>query len=315
MPLKALITGAGGFSGYHLQRELQDTWQVIALDRVPSAANAPNYLVCDVTDSERLTHIIRSSLPDAIFHLAGVTAAYTQTPETFYHVNFLGTLNLLEAVRQNSPAAKVLIVTSSAMYGRLPPGETVFTEESPLRPVNAYGVSKAMQHHLGYQYAVQYGLQVIRVCPFNLIGPRLPRGLVASDFAYQIAAIEAGWQEPVIEVGDLRAGRDMLDVRDAVRAYHLLLEHGQAGETYNVAAGEAIVIGDLLSILLEKSNVKVTIKVREGARNPSLIPAQIGDSSKLKAATGWQPRISIEQSLHDTLNFWRESVQQQLSNL
>src|SRR5207249_637186 len=123
-------------------------------------------------------------------------------------INMMGTFNLLEAVRQMTPSAEVILVTSSAMYGYAQSADGVLYETSPLAPVNPYGVSKAAQHLLGYQYATQHNLRVIRVCPFNLVGPGLPKGLVASDFAYQLASIKAGLQEPMIEVGDLSTRRD-----------------------------------------------------------------------------------------------------------
>lgn len=262
----------------------------------------PAYFTCDVSEAESVGQVVRAIAPDAVFHLAAVTPVTALSADQYYRVNVLETLNLLEATRQFAPAASFLLATSSAMYGRTVTPDGVIHEATPLLPVNAYGVSKAAQHLMGYQYADQYKLRVIRVCPFNLVGHGLPRGLVASDFAFQLAAIEAGGQEPIISVGHLSAGRDFLDVRDAVRAYRLLIEVGKPGDHYKLASGRAVRISDLLDILIEQSGLIVEVRERSGAAavaNP--IPIQIGSNTRLCAAIDWSPEIPIEQSLSEVL--------------
>jgi RHS repeat-associated protein len=201
----------------------------------------------------------------------------------------------------------VIVVTSSAMYGHASLHGAALAEDSRLLPVSSYGVSKAAQHLLGYQYAVQYGLRVVRACPFNLLGPGLPRGLVAADFAYQLAAIEAGWQGPVIAVGSLHTSRDFLDVRDACVAYRLLALHGEPGESYHVSSGRAVSIRDLLDMLIARSGLPVTVEQRRETPDRSGIESQVGDNAKLREI-GWEPVISLEQSLGDTLAYWRGQV-------
>jgi GDP-4-dehydro-6-deoxy-D-mannose reductase len=305
MQPRALITGAQGFVGRHLRRELQGRWDVTGLDR--RGGGDAGDLVCDVTDGSALSRVIEEISPAVIFHLAAATPVSTGAALDMYRVNTLGTFNLLEAARQFAPEAVVIVVTSSAMYGHASLHGAVLAEDSRLLPVSAYGVSKAAQHLLGYQYAVQYDLRVVRACPFNLLGPGLPRGLVAADFAYQLAAIEAGRQAPVIVVGSLHTSRDFLDVRDACVAYRLLALHGKPGESYHVSSGRAVSIQDLLDMLIDQSGLSVTVEQRAETPERSGIESQVGDNTKLREI-GWEPVISLEQSLADTLAYWRGQV-------
>lgn len=279
-----------------------------------------NDLLCDVTDADRLVEIIREIAPDVVIHLAGLTMASGESsPGDYYRVNVIGTLNLLEAVRQHTPGARVILATSSAMYGVPTSPDGIINEDHPLCPINPYGVSKAAQHLMGYQYYAQHGLDIIRVCPFNLIGPGQPAELAAPTFARQIIAIERGQQEPVLLTGDLSASRDFLDVRDAARAFMALIEHGKFGEAYNLASGQRVVVRNMLDRMIalatltpgaspsgrgELKPLHITVKARDPeARSP--IPDQIGANHKLVAATGWQPRFPLEQSLRDLLAEWR----------
>jgi GDP-4-dehydro-6-deoxy-D-mannose reductase len=300
---RALITGARGFVGQHLQHEIENHWETYRLDR-GFPYSGEREIPCDVADAEALTEAVRQVAPQTIFHLAALTPISSTDVRDIYRINVLGTVNLLEAVRQFAPLATVLIVTSSAMYGRISFDLAAISEDSPLCPVSAYGVSKAAQHLLGFQYTSQYGLKVVRVCPFNLTGPGLPRGLVASDFAYQLAAIQAGNQPPELVVGDLSAGRDFIDVRDVAFALHLAVLKGIPGEAYNVASGHTVTIREVLSILVAKSRLEVTVIEQPERSTSSNIPMQLCNNAKLVKATGWQPRISLQQSLADTLEYW-----------
>jgi GDP-4-dehydro-6-deoxy-D-mannose reductase len=304
---RALVTGAAGFLGQQLTHHLSKAgWLVIGIGR-HTRPDAPWVTVCDINDSASLTTLIKNFAPDVIFHAAALTPA--SAPQAlasdFYQVNLNGSLNVLEAARQHVPTARVILVTSSAMYGRVVSADGMVYEDSPLYPVNAYGVSKAAQHLLGYQYAVQHHLDVMRICPFNLIGPGLPLGLVASDFASQIAAIERGEQEAVITVGNLNAQRDFLDVRDATQGLLAAAERGRAGESYNLSSGMAITIRTVLDVLVDQSTVAIQVQQRPDAA-PNPVPIQIGANTKLIAETGWNPTITPVQSLVDVLTFWRE---------
>ena len=193
-------------------------------------------------------------------------------------------------------------------YGRVAPGDLPIREAQPLRPDSPYGVSKVTQDMLGLQYFLSRGLPVIRVRPFNHIGPRQTRRFVAPAFASQIAAIEVGKQPPVMKVGNLSASRDFTDVRDVVRAYVLALEHGEPGEVYNIGSGASHSIRSLLDRLLSLSTVNISIETDTTRLRPADVPDVVCDASRLRAATGWQPRVTFDQSLSDLLDYERTQV-------
>jgi GDP-4-dehydro-6-deoxy-D-mannose reductase len=308
---RALITGVNGFVGQYLWHELvHHGWQVYGLGLSNFEAEGVFYLPCDITDPESIKQVVRTVMPDVVFHLASITPLQRPKVDQYYRVNVVGTVNLLEAVHQFVPSAKVILVTSSAMYGCASSPDGVIDESEPLLPVNAYGVSKAAQHMLGYQYATQYGLRIVRVCPFNIVGEGIPRGLVAADFGFQLAAIELGHQQPIIEVGDIGAVRDFLDVHDVVRAYRLLIEVGEPGANYNLASGRPTRVQDILTILIKLSGLSVQVQERSGAVAANPIPIQIGTNARLRAVIDWQPEIPLERSLQNVLNFCRKSFRE-----
>jgi len=300
---KALVTGAAGFLGGHLLKRLESMgWQVTGTARQAK----DGLLACDINDAERLAEIVSQATSEVIFHVASLTPATAPkaTAQDFLQVNVSGTLNLLDAARKFVPNARIILVTSSAMYGVAETADGVIREESALRPANPYGVSKATQHLIGYQYHVQHKLDVVRVCPFNLMGYGLPIGLVASDFAKQIVAIERGLQEAIIHVGDLSAKRDFLDVQDAVNALVGLVSDGKAGESYNLASAEAIAISDLLNDMIAMSDKPIEVQVRPNVIK-NTVPIQIGAHDKLTTVTGWNAQVPLKQSLADVLAYWR----------
>ena len=213
---------------------------------------------------------------------------------------------MLEASRNVSPKTRLLVVGSSQEYGEGRKG--LFKEQSPLLPAGAYGASKAALDFLAAQYHRNAGLHVVRARPFNHIGPRQKDLFAASSFASQIARIEAGLQKPVIRTGNLETERDFTDVRDVVRAYWLLLEKGLPGEVYNIASGRRIKIRRLLDICLAKSRVKIRIEKDPRRFRAQDVAGQAGDSSKLKNRTGWEPRIPLEKTISDLLEYWREKI-------
>jgi GDP-4-dehydro-6-deoxy-D-mannose reductase len=208
-----------------------------------------------------------------------------------------------------SAAPRVMVVGSNEEYGLVQPKDLPLTETSPLRPNSPYGVSKVAQDMLGLQYYLSHQIPVIRVRPFNHIGPGQAPGFVASDFARQIAQAEAGQRPPIIKVGNLEARRDFSDVRDMVRAYHLAITAGVPGDVYNIGSGQDHSVQELLEVLLNHSRVEITVEQDPSRMRPSDVKAVRCDASKFNAVTGWQPSISFETTLHDVLEDWRQRIQ------
>ncbi len=231
-----------------------------------------------------------------------------RAPAETLSTNLVGQAYLFEAIRSLGLDPVVQIAGSSEEYGLVLPDEVPITEENPLRPLSPYAVSKVGQDMLGYQYFQSYGLKVVRTRGFNHTGPRRGEVFVTSNFAKQIARIEAGLSEPVIRVGNLESIRDFTDVRDMVRAYWLAAERGTPGEVYNIASGEGITIRELLDRLLEISGAEVRVEEDPARLRPSDVEVLIGDSSKFRRDTGWEPEIPLERTLRDLLDFWRQRV-------
>jgi GDP-4-dehydro-6-deoxy-D-mannose reductase len=201
------------------------------------------------------------------------------------------------------------VIGSNEEYGAPQPDELPQTEESPLRPNNPYAVSKVAQDFLGLQYYLAYGLPVVRVRPFNHTGPGQSPRFVVPAFASQIARIEAGLQEPVMRVGNLDAARDFSDVRDIVRGYHLAVTKGEPGEVYNLASGRPQSVRGLLETLLGYSQVKIRVEIDPERYRPVDVPVAYGSAEKFRQRTGWMPQIPFEQTLRDTLEYWRGQVE------
>jgi GDP-4-dehydro-6-deoxy-D-mannose reductase len=232
-----------------------------------------------------------------------------RAPAETMSTNITGQTNLFEAIRALGLDPTVQIACSSEEYGLVYPDETPIKETNPLRPLSPYAVSKVGQDFLGYQYFQSYGLKVIRTRGFNHTGPRRGDVFVTSNFAKQLATIEAGLAEPVIRVGNLDAIRDFTDVRDMVRAYWLAVTCGRPGEVYNIATGHGISIRELLDRLIALSGVEVRIETDPDRLRPSDVEILIGDASKFRADTGWEPRIPFDQTLRDVLDYWRGRLQ------
>ena len=229
-------------------------------------------------------------------------------PNDTLTTNVSGQTNLFEAVRALRLDPVIQIACSSEQYGLVLPGETPIKETNPLRPLSPYAVSKVAQDYLGYQYFQSYGLKVVRTRGFNHTGPRRGHVFVTSNFCSQVAAIELGLQEPVIRVGNIDAIRDFTDVRDMVRAYWLAVTKAKPGEVYNIATGNGIVIREMLERLISLASVEVKIETDPERLRPSDVEILIGDASKFKADTGWEPRIPFDQTLRDLLDYWRNTL-------
>jgi GDP-4-dehydro-6-deoxy-D-mannose reductase len=312
--IRALITGAAGFAGSYLVEEcLAAGYEVhgtsvsrTASTEVPAGLTLHQ---CDLGQPEAINALVADLDPNRVFHLAGqaaVGAAWGDPTATFVSNLFL-TQHVLEAVRRGAPEARVLTVASGEVYGDVDPTRTPVVEDEPFRPVNPYGVSKAAADLLALQYFLAFGLAVIRVRPFNHIGPRQQRGFVLADFAAQVAAIERGEVPPVVATGNLEGARDFTDVRDVARAYRLALELGTPGAVYNVCSGVATAIGDLLAILINACQVQVRTETDPSLYRPVDQPAVLGCNAALRAATAWQPAIPLAQTVIDTLAYWRNA--------
>ncbi|MGC9348473.1 MAG: GDP-mannose 4,6-dehydratase [Anaerolineae bacterium] len=312
--MRVLITGATGFVGTHLRRYLlQETeWDIVgtAYPHLPEdyEGRAREQLIpLDLTDREATDAALRAHKPDYIVHLAAqshVPTAYRQPWQTIRN-NVLGQLNLLEGCVALNLTPRILVIGSGEEYGRANGEELPFNEDHLLRPENPYSVSKVTQDLMGYQYFVSYDLPVIRMRPFNHVGPGQSPRFVLPAFASQVAEIEAGRQPPILRVGNLSPARDFTDVRDVVRAYHLALLDAEAGEAYNVASGTPRPIQGIVDQLLALATVEITYEPDPSKYRPSDIPVIYGNAAKLRADTGWRPRIPFSQTVQDVLNEWR----------
>jgi GDP-4-dehydro-6-deoxy-D-mannose reductase len=314
--LRALITGVGGFAGSHLSDYLfeKTDWQVLGcvlpgwdcshLDRRVTC------LELDLRDREAVRDMLEQVTPDVIFHLAAqaFVPVSWQDPWDTLENNIRAETNILDGLVKLGARPRVMVVGSNEEYGLVRPDELPLREDSPLRPNSPYAVSKVAQDFLGLSYFLSHGLPVVRVRPFNHIGPRQAEGFVAPAFAKQIALIEAGQQEPVIRVGNLDVQRDFSDVRDVVRAYHLAVTQGQPGQVYNIGSGQPRAVKALLEMLLSLSAQPIRVEIDPTRMRPSDTPVAYCDASKLRAATGWEPRVPFEQTLRDVLDDWRVRI-------
>jgi len=248
--------------------------------------------------------------PDYIFHLAAQSFVPTswKAPAATLETNVIGQTHIFEAVRALKLDPVIQIACSSEEYGLVHPEETPIKETNPLRPLSPYAVSKVTQDYLAYQYHQSYGVRAIRTRGFNHTGPRRGEVFVTSSFASQLARIEAGLREPKIKVGNLEAVRDFTDVRDTVRAYWLAVTRATPGEVYNIASGTGITIRELLDRLIALCEVPVDIETDPARLRPSDVEILVGDNSKFREETGWQPMIPFDQTLADTLDYWRARV-------
>jgi len=313
--MTTLVTGAQGFVGSYLINYLASKREkCVGLNRFKSRAPASAHFSSkikwqqgDLVSRKKMHQLIQKIMPTMVYHLAAqssVASSWEDPTETF-KTNVLGTMNLLDALCQLKRPSTVLIVGSGEVYGRASLTGGKITEESPLSPENPYAASKAAQDFSLLPYLRNAHLKLIRVRPFNHIGPGQSHRFVVSHFAYQIARIEKGLQKPIIQVGNLKAKRDFTDVRDIIRAYTLLRQKGKHGEVYNIARGKPIAIGTILKKLLSLSKSKIHVHVDKNLLRPNDIPVLYSSSKKLFRRTGWSPQISLERSLTDILNFWR----------
>ncbi len=298
---KALVTGAHGFVGRHLVEHLTGAGdEVIGVDRATDGL--------DITDAAAVTEMVRDVAPTVIYHLAGWAdvGGSWQAPVEAFRANAEGTLNVLTAAAA-AGVERVLSVSSADVYGIVSPAELPLTEDSPLRPASPYAASKVAADYLGLQAWLGRGLPVLRVRAFNHLGPGQTDKFVAPALASRIARAERDGGE-VLTVGDLSPRRDFTDVRDVVRAYRLLMVHGEPGEVYNVCSGVDLAVQDLADQLLALATVPLRFETDPSLLRPVELPVLRGSHDRLTAATGWTPEISMAQTLADLLEDWRARV-------
>lgn len=316
--MRVLITGIKGFVGSYLGEYLSSIKgvEVHGLGRLNDyraghfTSRNITFHECDICDPIMVLNVLNKVKPERIFHLAGqsiVSSSWVSPLETL-NVNIIGQLNMLEAIRAGAERPEVHIAGSSEVYGRVTASEIPVKETNSFRPLSPYGVSKASQDLLAYQYYQSFGLPIIRTRAFNHTGPGQSERFVTSNFANQFARIERGLCEPVIHVGNLDAIRDFTDVRDIVKAYWLALEKGKAGEVYNICSGTGRKISEIVEFYLKQCKVKVKIKPDKTRMRPSDIPTLIGNGAKFKKQTHWEPEIPFEKTLTDLLNYWRQKI-------
>jgi GDP-4-dehydro-6-deoxy-D-mannose reductase len=268
----------------------------------------------DLRDEELLSEALEEVRPDTIFHLAAqssVKASFESPLETFSS-NLVGTLILLETVSKLDFDVKILIISSSEVYGKLEPLECPVKEDHPLKPINPFAVSKASVDLLAYQYYRAYDMSVYIARAFSHSGPGQKTVGVLSDWAFQVAKIDLGLAPPNLKVGNIDAKRDYTDVRDVVRAYVDIIEKGNPGTPYNVCSGVGYTLSDLLEKYRVLSKKEIQIETDISRMRPVDIPILTGSNEKLRQDTGWQPEIGIDKTLEDSLKYWHNKLVEEL---
>lgn len=311
--MRVLITGGTGFLGsFTAKRRVAagDHVWVTRFDRgrsfnydTPGATVIP----CDVNIPEQMEHAIDQSKPDLVFHYAAQTFIPESWSDPGYTLatNTVGTAHLLEILRTRGDNPVIVIACSSAEYGDIAARGTAVKETDPLLPLSPYGLSKLDQDMLGFLYFRTYAMRVIRARIFNTIGPG-KQGDFLADFSQQIAAVEAGEAKPMLRTGNLNSRRDLNDVRDTVAALDLLASKGVAGEPYNICSGRTLRIAEVVELLLGAAKREISLEQEHARCRPYEENIIWGDNHKLVETTGWSPKISLEQTVNDTLEFWRE---------
>lgn len=324
--MKFLISGITGFVGPHLASLLVDEGHEVTgllrssngretdiLEVVPDCNfRKIKFSYADITNSESIFRIFDQNQFDGVFHLAAQSHPPTSfmEPQQTFLTNCIGTINTAEAIRKFNPHCRLMLCSTSEVYGAVPEEKGPINEEFPIAPINPYGVSKAAADMYVRERAASCMLPFFITRAFSHTGPRRGRNFSISSDAYQIARIKKGYQEPIIKVGTLSSKRVVMDVRDCIKAYYLLMLKFKSANVYNVGGDKLFAMGELLDMMLDISGLKNKIKLEV---DPSLvrpidIPVQICDSSKCRNLTGWKPTIPIEQTLKDLLAYWENKI-------
>lgn len=314
--MKAYITGISGFAGSFLAELLLKKGYEVHGTHVSDDVRNVEHIKHDLSlhkvnllDFKSVENNISTVLPDVVYHLAALTspAESFKEPDLIVTNNISAELNLLESIRLSSASPRILITSSAEVYGLISEEDLPVDENTQLRPGSPYAVSKIAQDYLGLQYNLSYGMDIVRVRPFNHIGPRQSPQFVVAAFAKQVAEIEKKHKEPMISVGNLDAKRDFTDVRDMVEAYLVLMEKGKSGDVYNVGSGKSYKISEILEKLLSLTEVKISTEVDTLKLRPSDVPDIYSDNTKINDL-GWSQKFSLDKTLKDTLDYWRDVV-------
>jgi len=301
--VRVFITGIGGFAGRHLAALCRaEGAEVSGLSRTQGEGVHSG----DLGDREAMQRILRESRPDIVFHLAAEIASADEA--LLHRSNVVGTRNLLEAAAALPEKPRVLVASSSAVYGRGPVDGEPIREHAPLTPIAPYGASKAEQDRLAERLGAELGLAVVRARAFNQTGPGEKDSFVASGVARQIAEIEAGMRPPRIAIGRTDTVRDFTDVRDIASGYWLAATRGRAGEVYNLASGRPISIQAIVDALVALADTDISVEQDPARMRPADVRVQVGDASRAQRVLGWDARIPLERTLADLLQDWRDAV-------
>ncbi len=295
MSSNALLIGGTGFVGKHMQQILLPIYEVIATGQET-----------DIRDNGQIDALIRATHPHVVVNFAALTTVRetVQDPLNTYRIGFLGTLGLLNALKKNGFTGTLLNISSSEVYGFPEADQLPITEATALRPMSPYSVNKIAIEALCYQWSKTENFKIVTARPFTHIGPGQSDRFAISNFGRQIAEIAAGNRDPVIRVGNLHATRDVTDVRDMVKAYFRLLDDGENGEIYNICTGTEVSIQSLLNELIMCANIKIDIEQDLLLTRKAEQLRIKGSFEKLHRQTGWEPQISLHQTLEDILAYW-----------
>lgn len=320
--MRILITGITGMVGSHLAEYVlahhpdvevhgMVRWRSPRANLVKVAGRVTLH-EGELRDLHSLVRVLETVRPERIFHLAAqsyVSASFTAPADTL-HTNVIGTTNLLDAVRLTGIDPRIHICSSSEVYGQVREDEVPIRESNEFRPASPYAVSKCGEDMIALQYFLSYGIKTIRTRMFTHTGPRRGDVFAESAFAKQIAEVEAGLRPNPIKVGNLNSVRTFADVSDAVRAYWLLLEKCPPGEVYNIGGERTMTVGEMLDVLIGMAGCRIRYEVDPALVRPSDVTLQIPDTSKFRAATGWEPKVPLETTLRDLLDYHRGRIRE-----
>ena len=304
--MKALITGSAGFVGSHLTSEFEaNGYQVIRCD----LKKTDDIVAMDIMKPEMIVTVLEEFKPDVLINMAGQAnvGLSWKKPQRTLELNTIGLINIFEAVKTVDPQIRVLAIGSSDEYGSLRECGANVTEETPVKPITPYAISKHAQELFAQLYSSNYGLNVCMIRMFNLGGAGQAKGYMISDFSSSIAEIETG-RRTYMSVGNLTSARDFTHVKDACQAIRLLSERGHSGEIYNICSGVTHTAQEILDKLVALAKVPIEVRQDPERMRPSDTPVVCGNHNKLTAHTGWKPTISIDRILYDSLEYWRQQL-------
>jgi len=314
MAKKILVTGASGFVGTHLVKELVKNPENQVYGTVYGQGNLLTDLLpsdriksLDLTNAEATLALIKDLQPDLIYHLAALSVVHASLEKAgaFLTSNLLLSFNLLDSVRLHAPRCRILAICSANEYGLVDGKDIPIDEDTPLRPLNPYAVSKVAQDLLALQYSLAYDLDIVRLRPFNHTGPGQTTDFLIPALAKQFVEIVRGNKEPKIEVGNTESIRDFSNVSDIVSAYILAAEKCQKGEVYNLGYGAGISVGEIIKLLEQISGVKVEVISHADRVRKADVPVLIADATKFKTLTGWEPKVKLIDTLTSVYNYYQ----------